>query len=285
MKILISVVTYNRLDLLKKLIESLRNQTFNERDILVVNNDSNDGTSDWLKNQNDLIIINQGNTGSSGGQHTAFKYAKDNDYDILWAMDDDVLPEFDCLEKLLEDYSEDKVILPLRYGIDGKVFFNETKTYNFSNPFSSLWEKIIDESDLSQHLIKVDGPTFEGPLIPLKIIKTIGLPDKAFFIFGDDGEFFLRAKKHNYLSYLSTKARLNRQLEAPKSEISFGWKEYYAFRNIIILDVLYGNTAVRLLRPIFYLIKYLSKSRSSDNIKTSFKGFIDGYFYKQEVDY
>lgn len=263
----------------------MRNQTFIDRDILIVNNDSTDGTSEWLIKQNDLIIINQRNTGSSGGQHTAFKYAIDKHYNVLWAMDDDVLPELDCLEKLLEDYSDDKIILPLRYGVDGKVFFNETKIYNFTNPFSSLWEKIIDESDLSQKLIKVDGPTFEGPLVPVNIIKKIGLPDKTFFIFGDDGEFFLRAKKNNYLSYLSTKARLNRQLEAPKSEISFGWKEYYAFRNIIILDVLYGNTAVRLLRPIFYLIKYLSKSRSLDNIKTSFKGFIDGYFYKQEVDY
>lgn len=285
MKVLISVVTYNRIDLLKILIESLRKQTFKERDILVVNNDSTDGTGEWLKEQNDLIIINQGNTGSSGGQHTAFKFAKDNHYEIIWAMDDDVLPELDCLEKLLEDYSEDKIILPLRYGLDEKVFFNETKIYNFTNPFSSLWEKIIDKDDLNQELIKVDGPTFEGPLIPVNIIKKIGLPDKSFFIFGDDGEFFMRAKKHNYYSFLSTKARLNRQLEAPKSEISFGWKEYYAFRNIIILDVLYGNIAVRLLRPIFYLMKYLSKSKSWDNIKTSFRGFIDGYFYRQNIDY
>jgi len=285
MKILISVVTYNRLDLLKKLIDNLRMQTVTDRDILVVNNDSTDGTSDWLSAQNDLIIINQGNTGSSGGQHTAFKYAIDSNYDILWAMDDDVLPEVNCLEKLMEDYAEDKIVLPLRFGIDGKVFFNETKIYNFTNPFLSLWEKIIDKDDLLDELILVDGPTFEGPLIPVNIIKKIGLPDKTFFIFGDDGEFFLRAKKNNYLSYLSTKARLNRQLEAPKSEISFGWKEYYAFRNIIILDVLYGNFAVRLLRPIFYLIKYLSKSKSLDNIKTSFRGFLDGYFYKQKIDY
>lgn len=285
MKVLISVVTYNRLDLLKKLIESLRNQTFQEREILVVNNDSNDGTNEWLKDQYDLIVINQGNTGSSGGQHTAFKYAKDNSYEVLWAMDDDVLPELDCLEKLLEDYSEDKVILPLRYGLDGNIFFNETKFYNFSNPFSSLWKKIIDTDDIKQKLIEIEGPTFEGPLLPVNIIKKIGLPDKTFFIFGDDSEYFLRASKHNYKSYLSTKARLNRQLDAPKSKISFSWKEYYAFRNIIILDVLYGNFAVRILRPILYLIKYIIKSKSIENIKTSFKGFIDGYFYKQEVEY
>ncbi len=285
MKILISVVTFNRLDLLKKLIDNLRKQTVKVRDILVVNNDSTDGTSDWLKDQNDLIIINQGNTGSSGGQHTAFKYAKDNNYDTFWAMDDDVLPELNCLEKLLEDYEDDRVVLPIRYGIDGNVFFNETKIYNFTNPFSSLWQKIIDKDDINQELIKVEGPTFEGPLVPVNIIKKIGLPDKTFFIFGDDSEYFLRASKYNYNCYLSTKARLNRQLTAPKSEISFGWKEYYSFRNIIILDVLYGNIAVRLLRPIFYLIKYLSKSKSLDNINTSFRGFIDGYFYKQEVEY
>lgn len=282
MKILISVVTYNRLEFLQKLINSLRNQTYKHRDILIVNNSSTDNTYQWLNAQNDLIVINQQNVGSSGGQFTAFQYAKDNGYEAIWAMDDDVLPENNCLELLLMNYSNDRIICPIRYDNYGKIFYNETKVFNLTNPFATMWKEIINHRDIANELIKVEGPTFEGPLIPIRIIKDIGLPDKQFFIFGDDSEYFLRAKSKNYLSYIYTKARLNRQLEAPKNEISFGWKEYYSFRNMIIIDVLYGNMAVRIIRPILYLFKYILKSKSIDNLKTSLKAFKDGYLYKQK---
>lgn len=284
MKILISVVTYNRLEFLQKLINSLRNQTYKHRDILIVNNSSTDNTYQWLNAQNGLIVINQQNVGSSGGQFTAFQYAKDNGYEAIWAMDDDVLPENNCLELLLMNYSNDRIICPIRYDNKGKIFYNETKVFNLTNPFATMWKEIINHKDIANELVKVEGPTFEGPLIPIRIIKDIGLPDKQFFIFGDDSEYFLRAKSKSYLSYIYTKARLNRQLEAPKNEISFGWKEYYSFRNMIIIDVLYGNMAVRIIRPILYLFKYISKSKSIDNLKTSLKAFKDGYWYKQKID-
>ena len=43
------VVTYNRLELLKQCINALLHQSFNNFDIIVVNNGSTDGTEKWLK--------------------------------------------------------------------------------------------------------------------------------------------------------------------------------------------------------------------------------------------
>lgn len=62
-KIGIVVVTYNRLSLLKEVIDSLRKQTYESRDIIVVNNGSTDDTPNWLKEQNDIKTITQGNVG------------------------------------------------------------------------------------------------------------------------------------------------------------------------------------------------------------------------------
>ena len=42
------VVTYNRLSYLKNLIESLRQQTYTDNHIIVINNSSTDGTAEWL---------------------------------------------------------------------------------------------------------------------------------------------------------------------------------------------------------------------------------------------
>lgn len=62
-KIGIVVVTYNRLSLLKEVIDSLRKQTYESRDIIVVNNGSTDDTPNWLKEQNDIKTITQRNVG------------------------------------------------------------------------------------------------------------------------------------------------------------------------------------------------------------------------------
>ncbi|MDB5174895.1 MAG: hypothetical protein JWN51_3668, partial [Phycisphaerales bacterium] len=44
-------------------------------DIFVIDNASEDGTSDWLKDQSDLTVISQANLGSSGGQYAGVKAA------------------------------------------------------------------------------------------------------------------------------------------------------------------------------------------------------------------
>ena len=58
-KVAVIVVTYNRLELLKEVIASLRIQSYTDRDIIVVDNSSTDGTNVWLKQQSDLIVITQ----------------------------------------------------------------------------------------------------------------------------------------------------------------------------------------------------------------------------------
>ena len=50
------VVTFNRLPMLKDLIESLRHQENVEHKIIVVNNGSTDGTTEWLAEQSDIEV-------------------------------------------------------------------------------------------------------------------------------------------------------------------------------------------------------------------------------------
>lgn len=100
-RVCIVVVTYNRLELLKEVVESLRNQTYTECQILVVNNGSTDSTLEWLSLQSDIITITQENCGGAGGFHTGMKYAAENEYDYCWVMDDDVISEPNALEELI----------------------------------------------------------------------------------------------------------------------------------------------------------------------------------------
>ena len=282
-KIIAVVVTYNRLELLKKVLFALRRQTYKIEKIIVVNNSSTDGTLEWLMQNNErLEIITQENTGSSGGQYTGFKLALEYDCDAIWVMDDDVVAEIDCLENLLKYYDNNSVLLPLRYNNNGTPYINDTLKLNMTNPFKSIWKKIISESDLKLDKIKVEGPTFEGPLFPKKVMQKAGLPEKKFFIYGDDTEYFQRILKLNISSFIIPNAKMRRMIDPPKNMFEFNWKTFYFIRNIIAIDILHAPFFVRLIRPFGYLLSWLSKCKNISEIKTTINAFVEGYFYKSE---
>lgn len=282
MSIAAIVITFNRLELLKKTIAGLRAQTTAIDEIIVVNNGSTDGTLEWLAANEDLFVVTQGNTGSSGGQYTGFKTAYDRGHEWIWAMDDDVVPRPECLENLVNSIDKNRVVAPLRFSTDGTAYINDTLEFNLKNPFKNIWKRIITKDDLNQDMIKAIGITFEGPMFHRSLIEKIGLPEKKFFIYGDDSEYFIRADRAGFVSYINTNAKLDRMLPAPDLNLEFSWKNYYIIRNIIAIDVLHGCPPVRVLRPFAYLISWLGKANNKSDRQTVIKAFKDGYFYKSE---
>ncbi len=282
MSIAAIVITFNRLELLKKTISGLRSQTYNIDEIIVVNNGSTDGTSEWLDENSDLFVVTQENVGSSGGQYTAFKTAYERGHDWIWAMDDDVVPRPECLSHLVANIEKNKILAPLRYSKDGTPFINDTIEFNLSNPFSNIWKRLLKKEDLVNDIIPATGLTFEGPMFHRSLIEKIGLPEKKFFIFADDSEYMIRAKKAGFSSFIITKANLDRMLDAPDLNKEFSWKNYYIIRNIIAIDILHGNLLVRWIRPFAYLISWLGKASNKSDRQTVIKAFKDGYFYKSE---
>jgi len=279
-KIAAVIVTYNRLELLKKVVAGLRTQTIKLDKIIVINNSSTDGTVDWLTQQEDIEFITQKNLGSSGGQHTGAVVAFNAGYDWVWQMDDDVVADSECLHNLLKHATKDLVVVPKRLTSKGEVFYNDTKEVNLTNPFKSIWRSIVNEKDFYNSLVFVDGMTLEGPLFHRSVYERIGFVEKDFFITGDDTEYSIRMKKNGIKAAIVTDAIFHRQIPYPENTAIYDWKTYYIIRNLIAMDVLHGNAAVRVIRPLGYLITWLMRCRNFDNVKTAFRAFINGYFYK-----
>ena len=63
MNVIAVVVTYNRLELLKRNLSCLRRQTVPLTTLVVVDNGSTDGTGAWLDEQEDVKTIHQTNVG------------------------------------------------------------------------------------------------------------------------------------------------------------------------------------------------------------------------------
>lgn len=192
------VVTYNRLDLLKECINSIRQQTRKLDEIIVVNNSSTDGTLEWLNDQKDLTVVTQENSGSAGGQYTGIKTAYKKGYDWIWCMDCDVIAETKALTNLLT-YNE--------YPLDNIGFFTSTIYFKdsqlayanipeLSDPYSVL------NSIAQNNSIPIISASFGSVIFPRHVIKKVGLPSKDFFIWGDDAEYTLRIIQNGYKGYM-----------------------------------------------------------------------------------
>lgn len=192
------VVTYNRLELLKECLQSLRNQSYKDYSIIVVNNGSTDGTPKWLEEQKDLVVINQDNLGGAGGFFTGIKYASENGYDYSWVMDDDVVAEKDALEKLMLHAGITRGFLCSRIiGLNGEQcnvpLISKVRSVETNE---LLWGEKLDEM-----LLRLERTSFVSVLIPTSTSRELGLPYKEYFIWGDDAEYTDRINQ-NYPSYM-----------------------------------------------------------------------------------
>ncbi|WP_300729985.1 glycosyltransferase family 2 protein [uncultured Bacteroides sp.] len=262
MNIIAVVVTFNRLELLKRNISCLR-QNKPVSKIIVVNNGSTDGTGQWLAEQNDLVVVTQSNVGGSGGFYTGIRRACELKADWIWCMDDDVFPRPDCMEHLLP-YTENPEVgmLAPRRLMEGKIYTNDFQALNLTNPFASLYHGKLSKMEVSAP-VEICGTAFEGPFIRREVVDKIGLPNKDLFIFCDDTDYCIRTVQAGYKIMYIPDALMDKQkffsndswAERNKKK---KWKRFYQVRNSTYLNHHYGkNWAVRYLRGFNGVIGYI----------------------------
>ena len=269
MKITAVVVTYNRKELLKRVIGCLKDISALSS-VVVVNNGSTDGTGQWLDEQTDIEVITQPNVGGSGGFYTGIKHAYEDGADWIWCMDDDVFPEPDCLSELLKVTLKQEtnapqpsigILCPRRIQAGG-VFVNECRRIDTARTFASMHQGRLT-ADVKEP-VDIEGMVFEGPLIRREVVGSIGFPNKDLFIFYDDTDYSLRAVKAGFRVVYVPDAIM--QKEKFFSEDTWAekqkkkkWKRRYQVRNSAYFNHHYGTTfGVRYIRTLTSLAGYLA---------------------------
>ena len=200
------VVTFNRKNLLLECLHGLVEQTLKVQKIFVVDNNSTDGTQEYLRtnlSQNplyDLTFLEE-NTGGAGGFHTGVQKAFEAGYEWIWLMDDDITPKKDCLDTMMSYGEQSKCIHPSK-------FYSETgkrhRWYGYVDPRSGRSIRAKDDgfSNPNTKYLTVNIGCFEGMLIHREIVEKIGYPDPRFFIVDDDLIYGHLASFHTKVYYL-----------------------------------------------------------------------------------
>jgi rhamnopyranosyl-N-acetylglucosaminyl-diphospho-decaprenol beta-1,3/1,4-galactofuranosyltransferase len=184
------VVTFNRRDLLERLVRRLL-RTDEVDEILVVDNASTDGTGEWLRSAeagDDRLHARllTDNTGGAGGFHEGLRWAVERGADLVWLMDDDGLPDPDCLSALLAH--------------DGDLDFWGPVVVDEADPERLVFPIRLPGGTRVVHAmddVRIRGIVipFNGVLLTRALVERIGLPRAEFFIWGDDHEYRLRAER------------------------------------------------------------------------------------------
>lgn len=254
-RVAVVVVTYNRADLLRGMLEGLAGLERAPDAVVVVDNASSDHTREVLEASRlpGLIAIHTtDNLGGAGGFRLGLQTAYDRGYDVMWLMDDDVVPAPDCLTRLLE--VDGSCLIAVREDRSGALVEKAALRFDLRNPLAIRPKTASIDSTYATRAempatVEVENVAFEGFLVRREVIDRIGLPDASYFIFYDDVDFAIRARRAGFPIRAVRDAVLVRQLDFDQQHDLAGWKGYYMYRNLFAVHFRYGENALVRLKP------------------------------------
>jgi rhamnopyranosyl-N-acetylglucosaminyl-diphospho-decaprenol beta-1,3/1,4-galactofuranosyltransferase len=249
------VVTYNRADLLGRMLDGLAAQTHEPDAVIIVDNASTDHTRAVLDAHQGLALQRihlDTNTGGSGGFRAGVEAAYDQGHDRIWLVDDDVVPAPDCLAVLMAQ--DEACLMAVREDTRGHLVEKTATEFDLSRPWSirpkrASVETSFGERSAMPERVEIDVVAFEGFLVRREVVAAVGLPDDSFFIFYDDVDFALRARRAGYRIWAVRDAVLVRQLDFDQQLALDTWKGYYMFRNLFAVHFRYGTNPLVRAKP------------------------------------
>ena len=251
------IVTYNRADLLVGMLDALAQQTHQPDAVFVIDNASSDHTAEVL-GRNDLplrITTMPDNVGGAGGFHLGVQRAYDAGFDRIWLVDDDVVPAPDCLATLLAQ--DEDCLMSVREDTAGHLVEKAATRFDLRNPLAIKPKRGMVETDYGSRAamparVRLENVAFEGFMVRRSVVEAIGLPDPTYFIFYDDCDYAIRARRAGFTIWAVRDAVLVRQLAFDQQHDLTGWKGFYMFRNLFVVHFRYGENPLVRAKP--YLI-------------------------------
>ena len=290
-KIYVVIVTYNRLEKLKKALESYAKQEFQPSDIIIINNCSTDGTTEYLNNwkndssspSNKHVYHMERNLGGAGGFRIGIQKALSMNPDWVWISDDDAYPQPDAL-RIVNDNIDKKefsnAVCFCGTVCDKRLDKIDVWHRRYNKKRGILIPLLVSENEYKLNHKIIEETSFVGSCYKSSALRKAGLPNDNLFIYFDDTEYSHRIGKYGQIILLPKIKVLHDtgaySYSAP--DVISTWREYYLVRNhVYTLKKYHWPTFIAycIMKAIKVYREY-RVHRSKDTLKMHLTGIKDG---------
>ena len=164
-KISVIIPVYNGEEYIKRCVDSVINQTYDNIQIIVINDGSIDNTENILKDYSNIVLVNKENEGVSKARNTGLSLA---DGDYVYFCDADDFLEKNAFEVLVNEYGENDLLRFGHYVVNG----DDKKEKTNADDVLAGVNLIFDNKKILEYLIsnKTEGHLWNY-LFKLNIIK------------------------------------------------------------------------------------------------------------------
>lgn len=228
--------------------------------IIVADNGSSDGSVEAVRSTYPgiTVIENGANLGFAAGNNTAIRYAMQNgaDYILLLNNDTEVDPRF--LSELVEAAEADPTI-----GIAGSkiYYYSEPKRLWYAGGSINLWKGDTrhvgeNELDTGQFDEAKDTDYVSGcaMLIKRRVLEDIGLLDERMFLYYEDSDYCMRARRHGYRVIYVPGSVIWHKVSSTTGKVK-DLQLFYGTRNMLLFE----KRNAGLLRLLVFLPYYFGK--------------------------
>lgn len=290
----IIIVTHNRADKLKVLLESLVSDNYPRKEVIIVDNGSNDNTSNVARKYCKkypyvLYIRNNKNYFPAKGRNIGAKYAKGK---YLFFIDDDGVVDKNTIRKLVEIMESDEkagLVAPIILYWNSDIIWCAG---GYNDLFTSLTKYLYKNKRLSE--VNIPKQPYEVDHMPHTFMVRKECFDKVggfyeeYKIMYEESELALRIKKLGYkvLAVSSAIAYHNIPMETndPRSSGLHRWDRVYLLARNRIIFVKRNTTKTHYIIfllmfnwiiTLYYLYIFL-KIRKVEYIRAYLKGVLKG---------
>lgn len=278
--VLISVLNYNNFLSTKKCVDSLNKHLGKGEEILIIDNNSTDNSFIKLKEtyNNFNIIQSKINGGYASGHKIAVEQAINNNFELIWILNNDLTVRENTLSELKSAYlkiglglygsitlkSENPDIINFGGGITDDI----SKPFEYNSFENFTLEKYLKKASL-RPVQSIEGSSF---LIPIVVIKKHGFMSEDFFMYGEETDYCFRLHKLGVKSFVVPESIVIHKGAGSLKEKKY-LETYYRRRNFLYFEKTHYRISiikniskrVGITSFIKYFIMYTLGFKSKDN--------------------
>jgi GT2 family glycosyltransferase len=265
------VLSFNRVELLKKCVDAVLNQRNIDSDVLIIDNGEQKEVAEiYGNNAIDGVLYYRPNSncGCAGGFNLGIRKAIEIGYRYIWTLDDDSIPCEDALYELMESGKK----IGDNWGILSSVAFcNDGKLCKANIQKKGVFT-FLKGSDYKFNSIEVMMVSWASMLIRSEVVYDVGLPISDYFVYSDDYEFSARIS-NKYSVYVIPRSRVVHEISInKKANIVFAEGERlerfkYLYRNDVHFYKRFGvKGIIYIISKCIATLLYIAVKEKNDKI-------------------